>query len=461
MELQRERVVEGAPTDAADRLLATEPVLTAFLKLAVPAVAAQLINILYNLVDKMFIGHIPQVGEQALAGVGVTAPVIMAISAFAALVSMGGAPKASIFMGKGDHGQAERVLGTCTWMLILISVLLTAGMLAFGRPILMLFGASDTTISFAVEYMNVYCLGTLFEQLTLGLNAFITAEGKTLVSMVNVAIGAVVNASLDALFINVLGMGVAGAALATVVAQGVSACCVVGFLCCNKSELRLRWRNIRPNLGLLWPCILLGTSPALMQLTENLVAISFNTALQTYGGDTAVASMSILTSIMQFVMLLLPGLVQGAQPLLSYNLGADNIPRVKKTFRLLLVCCVTGSFLVWLLCMLAPGTVASVFTDDAELIDYTAWSMRIYLAMLLIYGVQIACQYSFVALDQAKKAIFLTVWRKIILLIPLIFILPHVCPDPVAGVYLAEPIADTIAICTTAPVFYRYYRRLG
>lgn len=240
-----------AALSAGDRLLATEPVPTAFLRLAIPAVAAQLINILYNLVDKMFIGHIPWVGEQALAGVGVTAPVIMAISAFAALVSMGGAPKASIYMGKGEAKQAERALGTCTWMLILISVLLTAGMLAFGRPILMLFGASDTTISFAVEYMNVYCLGTLFEQLTLGLNAFITAEGKTLVSMVNVAIGAVVNASLDALFINVLGMGVAGAALATVVAQGVSACCVVCFLCCNKSELRLRWRNIRPNVGLL------------------------------------------------------------------------------------------------------------------------------------------------------------------------------------------------------------------
>ena len=441
-------------------LLSAMPVQKAFLRLAVPAVAAQLINILYNLVDKMFIGRIPEVGKQALAGVGVTTPVILAISAFAALVSMGGAPKASILLGRGEDKQAEKVLGSCTWMLLLLSVFLTAVMLVFGRPILLLFGASSDTISFAADYMNIYCLGTAFTQLTLGLNAFITAQGKTLVSMRNVAIGAVTNIVLDAALINGLGMGVQGAAWATVVSQGVSACFVIRYLCTEKSTLRLHLRNIRFDGKLLWPCILLGTSPALMQLTENLVAISFNTSLQTYGGDMAVASMSILSSVMQFVMLLLPGLVQGAQPLLSYNLGAGNIPRVKKTFRLLLGCCVGGSFLIWLLCMTAPGAVASIFTNDAELIRYTTWSMRIYLAVLLIYGVQVACQYSFVALDQAPKAIFLTVWRKIILLIPLIFLLPHLWPDAVMGVYLAEPIADTIAICTTAPMFYAYYKKL-
>lgn len=443
-----------------DHLLAAMPVPKAFFRLAVPAVAAQLINILYNLVDKMFIGHIPEVGKQALAGVGVTTPVILAISAFAALVSMGGAPKASIFLGKGENEQAERVIGSCTWMLLLLSLLLTGVMLAFGRPILLLFGASADTISFAADYMNIYCLGTVFTQLTLGLNAFITAQGKTLVSMGNVAVGALTNIALDAVFINGFGMGVKGAALATVIAQGVSTCFVIRYLCMGKSILRLRLRNIRFDGKLLWPCILLGTSPALMQLTENLVAISFNTSLQTYGGDMAVASMSILNSVMQFVMLLLPGLVQGAQPLLSYNLGAKNIPRVKKTFRLLLACCVSGSFLIWLLCMTAPGAVASIFTNDAALIEYTKWSMRLYLTMLLIYGVQVACQYSFVALDQAPKAIFLTIWRKIILLIPLIFLLPHLWPDAVTGVYLAEPIADTIAVCTTAPMFYHYYSKL-
>lgn len=443
-----------------NELLAAMPVPKAFIKLALPAVAAQLINILYNLVDKMFIGHIPEVGKEALAGVGVTAPVILAISAFAALVSMGGAPKASIFMGKGDNEQAEKVMGSCTWMLIVLSVVLTAFMLIFGKMILQLFGASDDTISYATDYMNIYCLGTLFTQLTLGLNAFITAQGKTLISMCNVAVGAVTNIVLDAILINGFGMGVRGAALATVIAQGVSTYFVIHYLVTPKSQLKLRLKNIRFERQLLLPCIFLGTSPALMQLTENMVAISFNTSLQKYGGDMAVASMSILTSIMQFVMLLLPGLVQGAQPLLSYNLGAKNISRVKKTFRLLLICCVSGSFLIWLVCMLIPGNVASIFTGDMALITYTEKSMRIYLAMLLIYGVQVACQYSFVALDQAKKAIFLTIWRKIILLIPLIFILPQILSGSAMGVFLAEPIADTIAVCTTAPMFWNYYRKL-
>ena len=446
--------------DHQDNILDFMPVPKAFLKLAVPAVAAQLINILYNLVDKMFIGHIPEVGKQALAGVGVTTPVILAISAFAALVSMGGAPKASIFLGKGDTVQAEKVVGSCTWMLLLLSVLLTVLMLAFGRPVLLLFGASEDTISFAVSYMNIYCLGTVFTQLTLGLNAFITAQGKTLISMKNVAIGAVTNIIFDAVFINGFQMGVRGAALATVISQGVSATFVIRYLQSEKSTLKLERRQIRFDKEILLPCIFLGTSPALMQLTENLVAISFNTSLQKYGGDMAVASMSILNSVMQFVMLLLPGLVQGAQPLLSYNLGAGNIKRVKKTFRLLLVSCVTGSFMIWLLCMICPQIVAGIFTNDTELIQYTEWSMRIYLSVMLIYGIQVACQYSFVALDQARTAIFLTIWRKIILLIPLIFILPLVWSGSVTGVFLAEPIADTLAVCTTAPMFYRYYRTL-
>ena len=447
-------------TSKNDDLLANATIGKTFCRLAIPAVAAQLINILYNLVDKMFIGHIPDVGSQALAGVGVTTPVILVISAFAALVSMGGAPKATIFMGKGQHQEAEKVLGSCTWMLVLLSLLLTLVMLLFEHPVLMLFGASNETIGFASDYMRIYCLGTLFTQLTLGLNAFITAQGNTFVSMYNVAIGAISNILLDAVFINTFGMGVKGAALATVISQGMSAGLVIYYLCSGKSNLHLQIRNIRFDKEILGPCILLGTSPALMQLTENLVAISFNPSLQKYGGDVAVASMSILNSIMQFVMLLLPGLVQGAQPLLSYNLGAGNISRVKKTFQLLLTCCVTGSLSIWLVCMTMPDKVASIFTNDCALVEYTAGSMRIYLSMLLIYGIQVACQYSFVALDQAKKAIFLTIWRKIILLIPLIFILPVFIQTPVIGVFMAEPIADTIAVCTTAIMFYRYYKNL-
>lgn len=443
-----------------DTLLEETPVLKAFLRLAPPAIATQLINILYNLVDRLFIGHIPNYGDVALAGVGVTAPVILAISAFAALVSMGGAPKASIFMGEGNTSKAEKVMGACTWMLIAISIVLTCIMLAFGKPILLLFGASDVTIVYAVDYMNIYCFGTLFTQLTLGLNAFITAQGKTLVSMVNVAIGAALNIILDAVFILGFSWGVKGAALATIISQAVSALFVIRYVVSPNAKLKLRLKNICFNWQLLWPCILLGASPALMQLTENMVAISFNTALQMHGGDTAVASMSILNSVMQFVMLLLPGLVQGAQPLLSYNLGAKNIPRVKRTFRLLLVSCVTFSTLIWVLCMVNPRFVASIFTNDANLIAYTEGTMRVYLAALQIYGIQVACQYSFVALDQPKKAIFMTIWRKVIILIPLIFLLPQVVPDSTMGVYLAEPIADTIAVCTTGPLFFYYFKKL-
>lgn len=446
--------------DKKDDLLGEAPIGQTFCRLALPAVAAQIINILYNLVDKMFIGHIPNVGPQALAGVGVTTPVILVISAFAALVSMAGAPKATIYMGQGNTKEAEKVLGSCTWMLGILSIIITLIMLLFGRSILLMFGASNETIYFASEYMKIYCLGTLCTQLTLGLNAFITAQGNTLVSMVNVAIGAITNILLDALLINVIHMGVKGAALATVASQGISACLVLYYLGSGKGNLHLHIQNIRFDKKILLPCILLGTSPALMQLTENLVAISFNTSLQRYGGDVAVASMSILNSIMQFVMLLLPGLVQGAQPLLSYNLGAHNIKRVKKTFRLLLTCCLSGSFIIWLICMVTPDKVASIFTNDVSLIKYTAWCMRIYLSMLLIYGIQVACQYSFVALDQASKAIFLTIWRKIILLIPLIFILPCVTQTSIIGVYLAEPIADTIAVCTTSIMFYKYYKKL-
>ena len=441
--------------------LGTAPIRSLFFRLTIPAIAAQLINILYNLVDRMFIGHMAGDGAIALAGVGVTSPVILAISAFAALVSMGGAPKASIMLGKGREDVAEEIMGTCTFMLLVLSVALTGLMLAFGRPILLLFGASTDTISYAVSYMNVYCLGTVFVQLTLGLNAFISAQGFTKISMINVAIGAVINVILDPILIYVLHMGVRGAALATIVSQAISSVCVVHFLRSSRTHIRLCRRTIRFDGPVLGACMLLGASPALMQLTENMVAISFNTALQKYGGDIAVGSMSILNSIMQFVMLLLPGLVQGAQPILSYNLGSGDIPRVKLTFRYLLVSCVIGSCAIWALCMVYPQGVAGIFTNDTELIQYSVWSIRIYLMMLCIYGVQVACQYSFVALDNAPTAIFLTIWRKIILLILLIFILPHFVPNPTMGVFLAEPIADTIAVCTTGPMFFLFFRKLS
>ena len=440
--------------------LAQGPISKAFIRLAAPAVVAQLINITYILVDKIYIGHISNAGANALAGVGITSPIVLAVSALAALVSMGGAPKASILMGEGKTEEAEKVMGSCVWLLTVLSLCITVVLIAFGESICTVFGASEATLPYATQYLRTLSLGTLFTQLTLGLNAFIIAQGKTVTSMINVAIGAIINIVLDGVFVDGFSMGVQGSALGSVISQGITACVMAGYLLSSQALLRLRVKNIRFNKTLLAPCLLLGASPALMQITENLVAISFNTSLQAHGGDIAVASMSILTSIMQFIMLLLPGLVQGAQALLSYNLGARNISRVKSTFRLLLASCVTGSFLVWVVCMLVPEPVASLFTNNAALVEYTQNSMRVYFAMLLFYGIQVACQYSLVALDQPKRAIFLTIWRKIILLIPLIFILPCVVSQPDLGVFMAEPIADTIAVCTTALLFYRYYRKL-
>lgn len=444
-----------------ENILETMPVLPLFIKMAIPAVLSQMINILYNLVDKMFIGHMETGGVESLAGLGVTTPVILFLSAFAALVSMGGAPKAAIALGRNDKENAERIMGSCTATLLAISALLTIAMLLWGKQFLLLFGASNNTIGYAVDYMEIYSLGTVFIQLALGLNAFITTQGYTKISMMNVAIGAVVNVILDPILIYGFHMGIRGAAIATVIAQGISAFAIIYFLTSEKSMIRLKKSYLRFDLPLIFPCLLLGASPALMQITENMVAISFNTVLQKYGGDMAVESMSILNSIMQFVMLLLPGLVQGAQPILSYNLGAKHYERVKKTFRYLLASCVTGSCLIWLACMIIPQCIIRIFTNDVALREYSVAPLRTYLCLLCIYGIQVACQYSFVALDRAKTAIFLTIWRKIIILIPLIFILPHIVENPTLGVFLAEPVADFIAVCTTGTLFYQYYRKLG
>ena len=440
--------------------LAHAPVGRLFLRLAVPSVTAQVINVLYNIVDRIYIGHIPEVGAAALTGVGVTMPIILAISAFAALVSMGGAPRASITLGQGDRDRAERILGSCTLCLLILSVLITAVMLLFGRPVLLAFGASGGTIGYALDYIRIYSVGTVFVQLALGLNSFITAQGFAVTSMSTVIIGAVCNIILDPIFMFALGMGVKGAALATIVSQAVSSIWVVRFLSSEKSVLRLKKRYLRLDFALLLPCIALGLSPFLMQLTENLVAVSFNVALLRYSGDTAVGAVTILCSIMNFTMLLLVGLTQGAQPILSYNLGAGNIGRVKKTYLLLLCACVTGSVLIWCACMFASPAIAAMFTGDETLRAYTAWSLRVFMSMSAIFGVQVACQYSFVALDQAPTAIFLSIYRKILLLIPLIFVLPHFMENQALAVFLAEPIADTAAVLTTSFLFFRYFRRL-
>lgn len=429
-------------------------------KLALPAILAQVINLLYNLVDRMYIGHIAEVGSVALTGLGVTMPFIMCVSAFAALVSMGGAPRASIMMGRGNKEEAERILGNCTSMLVLVAVIVTMVSQIWGQDILLLFGASESTLPYAWAYMQIYSLGTIFVQLALGLNAFINAQGFARTGMLTVVIGAVCNIILDPIFIFGLHMGVRGAALATILSQGVSCVWIVRFLLGKETTLRIRKGNLKIRPKTVGPCIALGVAPFIMQFTESVLNICFNTSLLKYGGDVAVGAMTILSSVMQMSMLPIQGLTQGAQPIIGFNYGAKKMDRVKKTFRLLLVSCVAFTAVIWLICMILPQAFILIFTGQAELIAFTKWAIRIYMAVSVIFGVQISCQQTFIALGNAKTSVFLALLRKVILLIPLIYILPAFMEDKLMAVFLAEPVADVIAVTTTSILFYRTYRTL-
>lgn len=439
--------------------LGTEPIGRLLLKLAVPTVVAQLVNILYNIVDRIYIGHMPGDGSLALTGVGVCLPLIMIISAFAALVSSGGAPRASIAMGKGDHATAEKILGGCFSLQIIISMILTAVMLLWSGDLLAAFGASGNTIGYATDYMSIYAAGTIFVQLTLGMNAFITAQGFANISMWTVIIGAIANITLDPIFIFGLKMGVRGAALATVISQGISCVWVICFLTGKKTILRLKKENLIAAPKLILPCVALGLSAFIMQASESVISVCFNSSLLKYGGDIAVGAMTILTSIMQFAMLPLQGIAQGAQPITSYNYGAGNADRVSKTFRLLLTVCLSYSFLLWGCIMLFPAVFAKIFTPDAELIAFTAKALRIYCAVLFIFGIQIACQMTFVSIGNAVCSISVAVLRKFVLLLPLIYILPHVIADQTMAVYMAEPFADIIAVSCTGILFANRFRK--
>lgn len=433
--------------------LGTAPVGRLLTSLAIPCITAQVVNLLYNIVDRIYIGHIPEIGSTALTGVGVTFPIITIISAFSALVGNGGAPRASIRMGQKDNDGAEQILGNCLALSIVLSILLIIVFELFGQPLLMLFGASENTIGYGWDYMSIYVLGTFFVTVTMGLNNFISAQGFAKTSMITVIIGAVINIILDPIFIFVFNMGVAGAAWATILSQAISCLWVLKFLTSQRSILQIRKKYIRMRKDILLPVVALGVSPFIMQSTESLLNICFNMSLQKYGGDLAVGAMTILSSIMQFFTLPIMGLAQGAQPIISYNYGACNKDRVKKAFRLLFTCAVIFSTAFWLLNMAAPKLLVSLFASTQELRDYSAWALRIYLATAFMMGVQNSCQQTFVALGEAKISLFLALLRKVILLIPLIFILPLFLADHVFAVFLAEPIADFLAAATTFTCF--------
>lgn len=439
--------------------LATEPIGKLLFRLSIPTVVAQLINMLYNIVDRIYIGHIPGEGSLALTGVGVCMPIIMLVSAFAALVSSGGAPRASIFMGEKDQNSAEKTLGNCFSLQIVVSVILTAVLLIWNKDLLLAFGASENTIGYATDYMSIYAIGTLFVQMTLGMNTFITAQGFTTISMISVIIGAVCNIVLDPIFIFGFQMGVKGAALATIISQMLSCVWIIAFLCGKKTQLKIKKENLKLRADIILPCIALGTAAFVMQSSESVISVCFNSSLLKYGGDIAVGAMTIMTSVMQFAMLPLQGIAQGAQPITSYNFGAKNAGRVKKTFRLLLITCLTYSIALWAAVMIAPQMFVKIFTSDASLAQFAAPMLRIYLGGLGLFGIQIACQMTFTSLGKAVNSIVVAVVRKFVLLLPLIYIMPSLLADKTQAVYMAEPVADIIAVTFTAILFTFQFKK--
>lgn len=446
----------------SEEALSSAPIGPLMFKLALPAVAAQLINMLYNIVDRIYIGHIPEVGRTALTGLGVTFPILMLISAFTAFAGMGGAPLASIRLGAGDREGAERILGNSATLLLCLSVLLTTVFSIVKEPALMAFGASEATIGYALDYLSIYLLGTVFVQLALGLNAYITAQGQALVAMCSVLIGAVLNILLDPVFIFGFQMGVKGAALATILSQGVSACWVVGFLCSKRSGLRIRRKNMGLDPKVIASIAALGVAPFIMQSTESLVTVVLNSGLQHYGGsmgDLYVGTVTVMQSIMQMVIMPVQGITQGVQPIMSYNFGAKNFQRVRQAFRLLLRTTLTVTVTAFLVVTLFPRPLALIFNDDQELVALVGRVMPIFFGGIWAFGAQMACQSAFMAMGQAKTSLFLALLRKVILLVPLAIILPMVTHN-VMGIYVAEPVADVLASATTLTLFLRKRKTL-
>ena len=430
----------------------TEKIPRLLAQLAIPAVVAQIINLLYNIVDRIYIGHISGVGAAALTGVGLFTPILMLINAFAMLAGSGGAPRAAISMGKKDNKTAEKILGNCFALLILMAVILTVVFFTFAPQLLTLFGASEKTLPYGVAYARIYILGSIFVLIVMGMNPFITTQGFAKISMMTTVIGAVINIILDPIFIFVFNLGVRGAALATVLSQAVGAIWILRFLS-GKTILHLRKENFRLQRDVILPCLALGISTFVMLSTESILSISFTSSLSRYGGDLAVGAMTIITSVSQLATLPLQGICQGGQPIMSYNFGAGNKERVKKAFFTQFKVCTIFTSCFWLIMLLFPKLFAGIFSNNTDLITYTAWALRIYMAGIFSLGFQVSCQQSFMALGQAKVSLLLACLRKLILLIPLIFILPVFIQDKVFAVFLAEPISDIVAATITTITF--------
>lgn len=429
-------------------------------QLAIPAVVAQVINLLYNIVDRIYIGHMPDVGADALTGVGLFMPILMLVNAFAMLAGAGGAPRAAIAMGRKDNEAAEKIIANCFTLLLCFAVVLTAVFYCAAPTLLKFFGASEVTLPYALDYARIYILGSICVLVVMGMNPFITTQGFAKISMMTTVIGAVINIILDPIFIFVFDMGVKGAALATVLSQAVGAVWILRFLTGKSTTLRLKVENMKLDWKVVGPCLGLGVSTFVMLSTESLLSMSFTSSLAKYGGDLAVGAMTIITSCSQLVTMPLQGICQGGQPIMSYNFGAGNHDRVRKTFGLQFGICVGYTTLFWAMLMLVPEVFVSIFNNDPALVDYTSWAMRIYMAGIFSMGFQLACQQSFMALGQAKISLLMACLRKIILLIPLIFILPQFFENKVFGVFLAEPVSDIIAALVTTTMFFTQLKKI-
>ena len=438
--------------------LGTQPIGKLLLHLAIPTVVAQLINMLYNVVDRIYIGNMPGIGSLALTGVGVCLPLIMIISAFSALIGYGGAPLASISLGRKEPEKAKKILNNSFRFLIVIALTLTVILLFSNRFLLYTFGASEQTIGYALDYMNIYSIGTIFVEVTLGMNAFITAQGFTKAGMYSVLIGAVTNIVLDPILIYGLNMGVKGAAIATIASQALSCIYVISFLHSKHSNIHLELKPAKISFAILKPCLILGVSGFVMQASESIIIICFNSSLQAYGGDLAVGAMTILSTVMQFALLPLNGLGQGAQPIISYNYGAGNKQRVISAFKLLLKISLTYSLTLWALIEIFPSIFVRIFTNNEELLIFATKMIRIYVGGLGLFGAQVACQMVFTSIGDAKASIIAAVMRKFILLIPLIYLIPLLVSNKTMGVYLAEPVADIIAVIFTVTLFYFHFK---
>lgn len=429
-------------------------------QLAIPAVVAQIINLLYNIVDRIYIGHIPGIGAAALTGVGLFAPILMLLNAFAMLVGSGGAPRAAIAMGKKDHDTAEKIVGNCFTLLTGFAVILTILFYISAPTLLKLFGASSATMSYATAYARIYILGSFFVLIVLGMNPFITTQGFAKISMMTTVIGAVINIILDPIFIFGFNLGVRGAAIATVLSQAVGAIWILRFLSGKKTILHLRKENFKLQKDIILPCLALGISTFVMLSTESILSVSFTFSLSRYGGDLAVGAMTIITSVSQLATLPLQGICQGGQPIMSYNFGAGNKERVKKAFFTQFTVCIVFTSCFWLIMLLFPKLFAGIFSNNTDLITYTTWALRIYMAGIFSLGFQVACQQSFMALGQAKVSLLLACLRKLILLIPLIFILPCFIQNKVFAVFLAEPISDILAAIITTLTFFSRFNKI-